>query len=158
MIVNQKKLLTRILRWCKVPQSSSTTVAIQPPGSRRKECIMLQDLCEDLMAAKGYAEEAKKEVLRIENLILALAPEKLEGSQTLPVPGFKLTVTHKLTRTLDFDAYRALDLPENMQFVTLKPAIDLFKLRAIERLDPFLVAQCVTVKPAKTAIKVEVEG
>jgi len=32
----------------------------------------------------------------------------------------------------------------------------LFRLRAIERLDPSLVAQCVTTKPAKTAVKVEV--
>ena len=117
---------------------------------------MLQDLCEDLMAAKGYMNEAKKEVLRIENLILDFAPEKLEGSQTLPTPGYKLTLTHKVSRKLDYDVYQALDLPENMQFVTLKPAIDLFKLRAIERLDPSLVAQCVTTKPAKTAVKVEV--
>ena len=117
---------------------------------------MLQDLCEDLIAAKNYATEAKTEVLRIENEILKLAPPKLEGSQTLPVPGFKLTITSKLTRTLDFAAYQALDLPESMEFVTLKPSIDLFKLRAIERLDPAMVAQCVTVKPAKTAIKVEV--
>ena len=42
-----------------------------------------------------------------------------------------------------------------MQFVTLKPSIDLFKLRAIEMIDPALVAKCVTVKPAKTAIKIE---
>jgi|GEM_PF-3458780 len=117
---------------------------------------MLQDLCVDLIAAKEYAAEAKKEVLRIENLILDLAPEKLEGSQTLPTSGYKITLTHKLTRKLDYDAYRALDLPDNLQFVNLKPAIDLFRLRAIERLDPSLVAQCVTTKPAKTAVKVEV--
>ena len=117
---------------------------------------MLQDLCEDLIAAKNYAAEAKTEVLRIENEILKLAPKKLEGSQTLPTPGYKLTITSKLTRTLDYDAYQALDLPENMEFVNLKPSIDLFRLRAIERLDPVMVAQCVTTKPAKTAIKVEV--
>ena len=117
---------------------------------------MLQDLCQDLIAAKEYAAEAREEVLRIENEILDLAPEKLEGSQTLPTPGFKLTLTHKVSRKLDYDAYQALDLPESMEFVTLKPSIDLFKLRAIERLDPAMVAQCVTTKPAKTAIKVEV--
>jgi len=117
---------------------------------------MLQDLCGDLIAAKEAMATAKGEVLRIEKQILDFAPEKLEGSQTLPAPGFKLTITHKLTRKLDFDAYQALDLPENMQFVNLKPSIDLFKLRAIERLDSALVAQCITTKPAKTAIKVEV--
>ena len=117
---------------------------------------MLKDLCSDLIAAKARMEEVKNEILKIEHLILDLIPEKLEGAQTIPVPGFKLTTTHKLTRTLDYDAYQALDLPESMEFVDLKPSIDLFKLRAIERLDPALVAQCVTVKPAKTAIKAEV--
>ena len=117
---------------------------------------MLQDLCSDLIAAKEALAFARDDVLSIENEILKLAPEKLEGSQTLPTPGFKLTITSKLTRKLDYDAYQALDLPESMEFVTLKPSIDLFKLRAIERLDPALVASCVTTKPAKTAIKVEV--
>ncbi|MBT3367772.1 MAG: hypothetical protein HN416_11505 [Nitrospina sp.] len=117
---------------------------------------MLQDLCGDLIAAKEAMAYAKDDVLRIEKEILKLAPEKLEGSQTLPVPGFKLTTTHKLTRKLDYDAYQALDLPDNLNFVNLKPAIDLFKLRAIEAIDPALVASCITTKPAKTAVKVEV--
>ena len=117
---------------------------------------MLKDLCEDLIAAKGYMAEAREEVLRIEKLILDFAPEKLEGSQTLPAPGFKLTTTHKLTRTLDYDAYQALSVHPEFEFVTLKPAIDLAALRIVEKLDPALVAKCVTTKPAKTAIKVEV--
>ena len=112
---------------------------------------MLQDLCGDLIAAKEAMAYAKDDVLRIEKEILKLAPEKLEGSQTLPVPGFKLTTTHKLTRKLDYDAYQALDLPDNLNFVNLKPAIDLF-----EAIDPALVASCITTKPAKTAVKVEV--
>ena len=117
---------------------------------------MLQDKCSDLIAAKHKMELAKQDVLRLEHLIIEHAPPKLEGSQTLTPPGFKLTITRKLSRKLDYDAYKALDIPESMEFVTRKPSIDLLKLRAIERLDPVLVAQCVTTKPAKTAIKVEV--
>ena len=116
---------------------------------------MLKDLCEDLIAAKEYAAEAREEVLRIENEILDLTPEKLEGSQTLPVPGFKLTITSKLTRTLDYDAYMAIATPEK-SFVDLKPSINLKNLRSVEMVDPAMVAKCVTTKPAKTAIKVEV--
>jgi len=117
---------------------------------------MLEDLCGDLIAAKQTMAFAKNEVLRIEKLILDLAPPKLEGSQTLLTPGFKLTITSKLSRKLDYDTYQALDIPDSMQFVTLKPSIDLTKLRLIEQLEPVLVASCVTTKPAKTAIKVEV--
>ena len=117
--------------------------------------MLLEDLCGGLFAAKLTMELAKDEVLRIEKLILDYAPEKLEGSQTLHPTGFKITITHKLTRKLDYDTYQALDIPENIQFVNLKPSIDLPRLRTIERIDPVLVAQCVTVKPAKTAIKIE---
>ena len=115
----------------------------------------LKDLCTELSLAKGRLSAIQSHIKNLENDILATIPPKLEVSQTIPVHGWKLTTTHKLTRKLDFDAYQALDLPENMQFVNMKPTIDLFKLRAIEMLDPALVAQCVTVKPAKTAIKIE---
>ena len=116
---------------------------------------MLQDLCKDLVFAKARLKAAQDNILKIENQIITMIPPKLEGSQTIPLDGYRLSVTSKLNRKLDFDAYQALDLPENMQFVNMKPTIDLFKLRAIERLDPALVARCVTVKPAKTAIKIE---
>ena len=117
---------------------------------------MLEDLCGDLIAAKHTMEYARQDVVRLEHLIIEHAPEKLEGSQTLHPTGFKITITHKLTRKLDYDTYQALDIPDSMQFVTLKPSIDLTKLRLIEQLEPVLVASCVTTKPAKTAIKVEV--
>ena len=101
---------------------------------------------------------AKYEVLRIEKIILGLTPEKLEGSQTIPVQGFKLTTTHKLNRSLDYDAYQALEVHPEFEFVTLKPAIDLAALRIVENINPALVAKCVTTKPAKTVVKVEVNS
>lgn len=116
---------------------------------------MLKDLCQNLAFAKEKLASLNRYILEIENDIIAMLPPKLEGSQMVPVKGWKVTTTHKLTRKLDFEAYQALDLPDSMQFVNLKPTIDLFKLRSIERLDPALVAKCVTTKPAKTAVKIE---
>lgn len=120
----------------------------------------MEQLCKQYLKAKAKEAEAKEARLVIEKEIIAnCADAPLEGSKSL-VPGgrFKLTVTTKLNRKLDFDAYRAMDLPENIQFVDLKPAINLKKLRAVEMVDPVLVAACVTTKPAKTSIKVtEVE-
>ena len=117
--------------------------------------MALQDLCSDLALAKSKLSSLQKNILKIENEIISMIPPKLEGSQSIPVPGYRLTTTHKVSRKLDFDAYQALALPESLAFVTMKPTIDLFKLRAIELLDPALIAKCVTVKPAKTAIKIE---
>ena len=117
--------------------------------------MALHDLCSDLALAKNRLSVIQSQIIKLENSIIAAIPPKFEGSQTIPVPGYRLTTTHKVSRKLDFDAYQALALPESLAFVTMKPSIDLFKLRAIEMLDPALVAQCVTVKPAKTSIKIE---
>ena len=116
----------------------------------------MKELCKKLMEAKAVEAAAKEERLKIEaELISAFDPTKLEGTETKATTGFKVSVTSKLNRTLDIDAYQAMNLPENMQFVDFKPAINLKNLRMIERLDPGLSAQCVTVKPAKPSIKIE---
>ena len=120
--------------------------------------MLLEDLCGGLFAAKQMMAFAKYEVLRIEKLILDYAPEKLEGSQTLHPTGFKITITHKLNRSLDYDAYQALEVHPEFEFVTLKPTIDLAALRIVENINPALVAKCVTTKPAKIAVKVEVNS
>jgi hypothetical protein len=116
----------------------------------------MKDLCMKYMEAKAAEAAAKEERLMAEAALLAaVRPSKLEGTETRATDGFKVSVTSKLSRSLDYDAYRAMDLPENIAFVDMKPTINLKNLRMIERLDPALVAQCVTVKPAKPSIKVQ---
>ena len=116
----------------------------------------MKELCMKFMEAKAKEAAAKEERLAIESELLeAIKPAKLEGTETRATDGFKVSVTSKLNRTLDYDKYQTLGIPDNMSFVDLKPAINLKHLRMIERLDPTLVAQCVTVKPAKPSIKIE---
>jgi len=116
----------------------------------------MKELCMKFMEAKAREAAAKEERLRAEaELLAAIKPEKIEGTETKATDGFKISVTTKLNRSLDYDRYQALELPENLAFVDLKPSINLKNLRMIERLDPALVAQCITTKPAKPSIKVE---
>jgi hypothetical protein len=116
----------------------------------------MKELCVKYLIAKANEHKAKADRLAAERELLAvIKPEKLEGTETRATDGFKVSVTHKLSRDLDYERYQALNLPENLAFVDLKPSINLKNLRMIERLDPALVAQCVTVKPAKPSIKVE---
>ena len=116
----------------------------------------MKDLCIKFIEAKNNEALAKKQRLQAETeLIAAMCPAKLEGTETKATDGFKVSVTSKLNRSLDYEKYQSLGIPENMSFVDLRPAINLKNLRMIERLDPELVAQCVTVKPAKPALKVE---
>ena len=116
----------------------------------------MEKLCEQLLKAKADEISAKNKRIEIEDKIAALFDQsKLEGTETKKTPRFKVSVTSKLTRKLDYEKYRALQLPENLGFVNLKPEINLKNLRMMEKIDPAIVIQCVTVTPAKKTIKVE---
>lgn len=116
----------------------------------------MKELCKRLIEAKLAEDAAKRSRIEAENaLIAAFGETKTEGSTTRTYGSYKVTVTKKVSRSLDFDAYRALNLPPDHQFVDMKPAINLKKLRLIEGIDPALVASCVTAKPAKPYVKIE---
>ena len=116
----------------------------------------MKALCQAYVMAKSRETSAKETRLKAESdIIEAMKLSKLEGTETKATDGFKISVTSKLTRKLDYKAYQELQLPENMSFVDLKPTINLKNLRMIERIDPALAAKCVTSKPAKPSLKVE---
>ena len=121
-----------------------------------EETMNLEKLCGELLEAKEAERIAKDNRLELERQILEKSSLKLEGSASQIVGPFKLTTTGKLTRTLNHEAYLSLGLPENLSFVDYKPSINLKRLRAIEMVDPALAATCITMKPGKTSVKVEV--
>ena len=111
----------------------------------------MKKLCEFYLAAKAQEVSAKAIRLKAEEaLIEVIGLKKLEGTETHATDGFKISVTSKLTRKLDFDSYVGLGL----DFVDMVPKINLANLRVYEKTNPELVAVCVTSKPAKTSIKV----
>ncbi len=117
---------------------------------------MISDLCEKLLTAKAWEEQAKQARLTAElELLAALGPLKPEGTNRFTDPRYKITVTTKLSREIDFEKYEALSLPEPLRFVDYVAKINLTKLRHIEAVDPSLITSCVTTKPTKPSIKVE---
>ncbi len=116
--------------------------------------MQLESLCFKLASAKLDMISLKAEIAALEKEIISVFPEKLEGSQTKKTDGYKVTVTNKLLRKLDVEAYQAMDLPENAQFVDYKPTINISRMRAVEQLEPSIVEACVTIKPAKSSIKI----
>ncbi len=121
---------------------------------------VVEQLCRTLIRAKKAEAKAKEKRLVAEATLLAAIPStviKLEGVSTINTftSHFKITIINKLNRELNFPTYEALNLPENLQFVSFEPKIDLKRLRAVEMVDPKLVASCITTKPAKTSVKVE---
>lgn len=118
---------------------------------------MENNLIINYLIAKELEEDAKKNRLKAEHeLIAAIGHTDLEGTKTVQTDIYKVSVSNKLTRTLDMDQYMTVrdTLPEALQFVDLKPSINLTRLRHLEAVDPSIVAKCVTVKPAKSSVKV----
>jgi len=118
----------------------------------------LESYCTAMVHWKQEEDAAKKKRTEYEELISSALATKDEGTDKAEIGAYKVTVTSKLTRTLDYPAYLAIcdGLPEGVRCVELKPSIDLKKLRALEMIDPSLPAHFISTKPAKAAVKIEV--
>ena len=117
-------------------------------------------LAESWRAAKRAEESAREERVRIEEEIIALTGCREEGSQTYAAGDWKITVTGKLTRKLDADAWARIEssIPEAMRPVKYAPILDTKGLRYLENNEPDiyrLVAEAIETKPAKPAVSIK---
>jgi len=114
----------------------------------------LIELRMQLALAQDVEHQARERRLAVEAEILALMPVKHEGTVTDKEVG--LSVTYKVTRKLDYEAYQAIaeGLPEGLQCVDMKPTLNLKSFRALELVDPSLAASFVTESPAKPSISI----
>lgn len=116
----------------------------------------MKHLIQDFLTAKAVEEEARAKRVAAEVAIAdAMGNIKLEGTTTCECDGWKVSVTMKVNRKLDYEKYCELGLPIDQQFVVMKPAIDLIALRVAQRINPS-IADCITTTPAKPSVKVEV--
>jgi len=114
----------------------------------------LDEIKTEIEVIKESINILKEKKESLENELLSLCSgDVLEGTETLVGQKFVAKISHKLKRKLDYEKYQALELPENLQFVDLKPTINLKKLRHIEAVDPAMISRCVTTSPAKPVIK-----
>ena len=124
-----------------------------------EKTLQLQRLCSNLVAAK-YAESVEKaKRLQFEDAISSLIATQEEGTENVVAGSFKISVTSKLTRSLDYPAYLSIEdgLPEGVKCVDLKPSLNMKKLRALELVDPNISAMFITTSPAKPAVKISLQ-
>lgn len=116
----------------------------------------------DYIEAKRLEENAKKARIAAEERILALAPAKEEGATTVEAGGYKITTTGKLTYSCDdLDALREITRKWDGALVPIKTtaALDDTGCKYLRRERPDLwaeLARVITIKPAKTSVKVGV--
>ena len=116
--------------------------------------------CQAVREHQAQEKAARAARIAAEKVVIELIGLKEEGSQSAKTAYFKATTTGKLSRTLDEAAFMAMreQIPDNIAPVTYHAKLDLKKLRALEQANPdayALMAKCITTKPAKPAVKVE---
>jgi hypothetical protein len=116
-------------------------------------------LAENLLRAKNAEKKAKDWRIAVEREIEKLIPGEIEGTTNQEIDGYKISVTRKLTRSLDHSSYLTVKDSLPIQPVDYKPSINLKNLRHLEAIDPALTAIFITTKPTKANVKVkEVES
>lgn len=115
---------------------------------------------DDWLEAKAREEKAREDRIAAEEKIVSQLGCKEEGSQSHKLDGYNVTVTGKINRTLDAAAWDSVSdkVPANLSPVKYKPALDTRGLKYLQQNEPDIyriVAEAITAKPGKPAIKVE---
>jgi len=125
--------------------------------------VSLATLAAQYVVAKAHEEQAIAERRRIGQMLVDAMPGAAEGSVSESMDGIKVTVTRKLTRTVDTKALQAAwdALPANVQETFRWSAdVNTKHLRALQELNaPELAAanQFITSKPAAASVTVASE-
>jgi hypothetical protein len=115
------------------------------------------DSAADWMDAKNEEIAANKRRIEIEEELLSFLTCKIEGSESHQIGAYKVTLTGRLNRKVDWDMLPKLGIPEDVLPLKHKPELDLKGLRYLENNEPeFYNAFCkaLTIEPAKTSVTV----
>ncbi|WP_067518598.1 DUF7173 family protein [Endozoicomonas ascidiicola] len=122
----------------------------------------LDQLAYELEQAKQSEQQTKDYRLAIEQQLCELVGVKDEGSYSTKGDYYKVTTVAGFTRTLDTDKWHQVKnrIPESVaaKVVRSKLEIDTRQLKSLQGLDRAsynLIAEAITTKPKKTAIKFE---
>lgn len=118
----------------------------------------LTTLCEQWLMHKAAETRAAAARVAVENDIILVVGRREEGAQSTTVPGFKLTITGKLIRKMDWAKWETVKarIPEVLHPVKLKPELDATGVKWLAANRPELYTLLpIEVKPAKTAVEVE---
>ncbi len=118
----------------------------------------IEQLCPEWLAAKKAEQTANAQRVAIEDQIIALTGKRDEGAKTVDVSGFKITVTGKISRKMDWMAWETIkaQIPADMHPVKLKPELDEKGVKWLAEHQPDIYKLLpIEVKPAKTAVEIK---
>lgn len=119
----------------------------------------VQQLCNEWLQAKKEEAAANKRRVEIEDQIVFIIGKRDEGSKTHDLGGFKVTVTGKVTRKMDWKAWETVkeQIAPNLHPVKMEPKLDEKGVKWLHDNEPDIYKLLpIEVKPAKTAVDVKV--
>ena len=118
------------------------------------------EIANELFEAREAEKKANERRVELEEELIAILGQKEEGAQTHEVGDYKVTITGKLIRKIDWDLYDksiAAKIPESLQPVKVKRELDDSGVKYLANNEPQiyrLLAKALTIKPAKTNVTI----
>ena len=118
------------------------------------------EIAKDLFDAKLEESFAEAKRIALEQELIELVGAKEEGAQTHTIGEFKITITGRINRKIDWDVFDkaiASKIPESLHPVKVKRELDDAGVKYLANNEPQLykiLAKALTVKPAKTSVTI----
>ena len=118
------------------------------------------EIANELFEAREAEKKANERRVELEEELIAILGQKEEGAQTHEVGDYKVTITGKLIRKIDWDLYDksiAAKIPESLQPVKVKRELDDSGVKYLANNEPQIyrvLAKALTITPAKTAVTI----
>lgn len=118
------------------------------------------EIAKDLFDARLEEEFATAKRIALEQELIDLVGAKKEGAQTHTIGDFKVTITGRLNRKIDwktFDESISSKIPESLHPVKVKRELDETGVKYLENNEPQLyklLSKALTIKPAKTNVTI----
>lgn len=120
-----------------------------------------KELAEALLRAKATERKANADRIAAEEALIAALGKRDEGAQTHNIDGYKITITGKVSRKMDWKAWIEVEesIPAHLRPVKMKPELDEKGVKYLRDNEPEIYKLLpLTVTPAKTAVDIELKG
>lgn len=113
----------------------------------------------ELMMAKRDEARANKARVALEEELISILGQREEGSKTHSVADFKVTITSKMNRKMDWKLWETIadKIPADLRPVKLVPTLDETGVKYLQNNEPSIyriIAKAMTVTAAKTSVTI----
>lgn len=126
-------------------------------NTKMKSNRTAEDAAADWMVAKNAEIAANKQRIEIEDELIVFLGNKPEGATSHQIGPYKVTLTGRLNRKVDWDILDTLKIKDDLLPVKTKRELDVTGVKFLEEKEPAVyktLTKALTIEPAKTSVTV----